>query len=100
MAYFDSPSNSGSKPQRFIVKNCKSSTPDKLQTFKPICGISWKFLAQKLNLNDNLLWSATAATLGGTISKRNHANFQENKSKNQWFGIKWDVLMAAWLNPT
>jgi hypothetical protein len=36
MAYLDPASNPGSKPQRFSVKNCKSSTPDKLQTFKPI----------------------------------------------------------------
>ena len=55
---------------------------------------------QKLNLNDNLLWSATGATLGGTFSKRNHATFQENKNRNQWFEIEWTVLMAAWLDPT
>ena len=42
--------------------------------------------------------SATAATLGGTFSKRNHETFQENKNKNQWFEIKWVVLMAAYLN--
>ena len=80
------------------VKTCKISTSDKLQTFKPIFGISCKFLAKKLNLNDNLLWSAIAATLGGSFSKRNHATFQENKSKNQWFEIKWDVLMLHGLS--
>jgi hypothetical protein len=37
----------------------------------------------KLNLNDNLFISATAATLGGTFRKRNRATFQKNKSKNQ-----------------
>ena len=46
MAYLDSASNPGSKPQRFNVKNFKSSTSDKLQTFKTIFGISCKFLAK------------------------------------------------------
>ena len=67
MANLDPASNPGSKPQRFSVKNCKSSNSDKLQTFKPIFGISCKFLAQKLYLNDSLFSSATAATLGGTV---------------------------------
>jgi hypothetical protein len=44
MAYLDPASNPGSKPKRFIVKNCKSSTPDKLQTIKTIFGISYKLL--------------------------------------------------------
>jgi len=42
MAYLDPASNPGSKTQRFSVKNCKSSTPDKLQTIKTIFGISCK----------------------------------------------------------
>ena len=46
MAYLDPASNPWSKPQRFSVRNCKSSTPDKLQTFKSIFGISCKFLAK------------------------------------------------------
>jgi hypothetical protein len=46
MANLDPASNPGSKPQRFSVKNCKSSTSDKLQIFKPIFGISCKFLAK------------------------------------------------------
>jgi hypothetical protein len=29
-----------------VLKNCKSSTSDKFQTFKPIFGISCKFLAK------------------------------------------------------
>jgi len=45
-----------------------------------IC-ISSKFLAK--NSDDNLFSAATAATLGGTFSKRNLETFQENKSKNQ-----------------
>ena len=72
MAYPDPASNPGSKPQRFSVKNYKSSTSDKLQTFKPIFGFSCKFLAKNSIKNDNLFSSATAATLGGTFSKRNH----------------------------
>ena len=40
MAYLDPASNSGSKPQRFIVKKWKISTSDKLQTFKTIFGTS------------------------------------------------------------
>jgi len=51
MADLDPASNPGSKPQRFSVKNCKSSTSDKLQTFKIIFGISCKFLAQNSILN-------------------------------------------------
>ena len=70
IAYLDSASNPGSKPQRFSVKNCKSSTSDELQTFKTFFGISCKFLAKNSNLK--LFLSATAATLGGTFSKRNH----------------------------
>ena len=46
MANLDPASNPGSKPQRFSVKNCENSTSDKLQTFKPIFGISCKFLAK------------------------------------------------------
>ena len=44
MANLDPASNPGSKPQRFSVKTCKSSTSDKLQTFIIIFGISCKFL--------------------------------------------------------
>ena len=86
MAYLDPASNPGSNSQRFSVKNFKSFTSDKDQTFKTT--------------------SAPAATLGGTFSKRNHWTFQENKNKNknknknQWFEIKWAALMAAWLYPT
>ena len=46
MAYLDPASNPGSKPQRFSVKNCKSSTPDKLQTFTTIFGISCKYMTK------------------------------------------------------
>ena len=53
MAYLDPASNPESKSQGFSVKTCKSSTSDMLQ-------------------NDKLFSSATAATLGGTFSKRNH----------------------------
>ena len=80
MAYLDPASNPGSKPQRFSVKNGKSSTSDKLQTFKTIFGISC-ISGQKLYSNDNLFSKATAATLGGTFSNRNHRTFQENKKK-------------------
>ena len=46
MAYFDLASNPGSKPQRLGATNCKSSTSDKLQTFRTIFGISCKFLTK------------------------------------------------------
>jgi hypothetical protein len=46
MAYLDPASNLGSKPQSFSVKNCNSSTSNKLQTFKIIFVISCKFLAK------------------------------------------------------
>ena len=44
MAYLDPASNPGSKPQRLGATNGKSSTSDKLQTFKTIFGISCKLL--------------------------------------------------------
>ena len=44
MAYLDPASNLRPKPQRFSAKKCKSSTSDKLQTFKTIFGISCKQL--------------------------------------------------------
>ena len=47
MAYLDPASNPGSKPQGLGATNCKSSTSDKLQTFKTIYGISCKFLTKK-----------------------------------------------------
>ena len=43
MGYLDSASNPGSKPQS--IKKCKSSTSDKLQTYKTIFDISSKFLS-------------------------------------------------------
>ena len=46
MAYLDPASNPGSKPQRLGAANCKSSTSDKLQTFRTIFGISLKFLTK------------------------------------------------------
>ena len=46
MAYLDPASNPGSMPQRLAATNCKSSTSDKLQTFRTILGISCKFLTE------------------------------------------------------
>ena len=40
MAYLGPASNPRSKSQRLCATNCKSSTPDKLQTFRTIFGIS------------------------------------------------------------
>ena len=87
MAYLDPASNPGSKPQRFSVKNCKTSTPDKVQRIKTIFGISCKLPTKNsIYLHEKTLFvlfpSATAAILGGTFSKRNHRTFQENKGKN------------------
>ena len=60
MDYLDPASNPRSKPQRFSVKNCKSSNPDKLQTIKTIFGTA--------DHNEKTLFvlfsNATAATLG------------------------------------
>jgi hypothetical protein len=46
MAYLDPPSNPGTKPQRLGATNFKTSTSDKLQTFRTIFGISCKFLTK------------------------------------------------------
>ena len=62
MAYLDPASNPGSKPERFNVKNCKSSTPDKPQTIKTIFGIFCKLLT--IMRKHFLFSNATAATLG------------------------------------
>ena len=65
LGYLDPASNPGSKPQRFSVKNIKSSTPDKLQTIKIIFGISCKLLTIMRKKLFVLFSNATAATLGG-----------------------------------
>ena len=56
MAYLDPASNPRSKPQRLCATNCKSSTPDKLQIFRTIFGISCKYLTkiQPSNLSSAL----------------------------------------------
>jgi hypothetical protein len=46
MAYLDPVSTPGSKPQRLGATNFKSSTSEKLQTFRTIFGISCKFLTK------------------------------------------------------
>ena len=46
MAYLDPASNPRSKPQRLCATNCKSSTSDKLQTFRTIFGIFCKYLTK------------------------------------------------------
>ena len=61
MAYLDPASNPGSKPQRFSVKNCKSSTLDKLQTFRTIFGMSSKYLTK------NYLHEITCFVLKGNL---------------------------------
>ena len=46
MAYLDPASNPRSKPPSLCAKNCKNSTPDKLQIFRTIFGISCKYLTK------------------------------------------------------
>jgi hypothetical protein len=46
MAYLDPASNPGSEPPRLGATNFKSSTSDKLQTFRTILGIFCKFLTK------------------------------------------------------
>ena len=57
--------------------------------------VRWAIIAQRVKFLQQPLFSldSSAASLGGTFSKRNHWTFQENKSKNQWFEIKWAVLL-------
>ena len=64
--------------------------------------VTWATIAQRVKFLQKPLFSldSSAATLGGAFGKRNHWTFHENKSKNQWFEIKWAVLMAALLRPT
>ena len=78
----DPASNPGSKSQSLGATNCKSSTLDRLQTFKP-------FLAFLVNF-----WPLFVLFWKGISCKRNHRTFQENKQENQWFERKCPVLMA------
>ena len=61
MAYLDPASNPGSMPQRLGATNCKSSTSDKLQTFRTIFAIScMRFpfkTKQKVLSHVNSFWS-------------------------------------------
>ena len=97
MANLDPASNPGSKPQRFSVKNCKSSTSDKLQTFKTIFGISCKFL-DKNSIQMITCSQVQQLQLFGVLSAREITEpFRKIKTR---FEIKWAALMAAWLYPT
>ena len=71
MAYLDPASNPRSKPQRLCAKNCKSSTPDKLQIFRTIFGISCKYLTK------NYLHEITL-----TFCFVLKGNFMQEKSRN------------------
>ena len=78
MAYLDPASNPGSKPQRFSVKNCKSSTPE---TIKTIFGISCKFADHNEKTLFVLFSNATAATLGGFSVKEITQPFRKIKTE-------------------
>ena len=66
-------SNPGSKPQRFNVKNCKSSTSDKLPTFKTFFSISCKLLSKNyIYLRKHLFFVSL-----GNFGKRNHITFRK-----------------------
>ena len=65
-AHLDPASNPRSKPQRLCTTNCKSTTPDKLQIFRTIFGISCKYLTK------NYLHEITRFVLKG--------NFLQEKS--------------------
>ena len=53
MAYLDPASNPGSKPQRLGATNFKSSTSDKLQTFRTISFIFATMAKVSLELRKN-----------------------------------------------
>jgi len=73
MAHLDPASNPGSKPQRLGVTNCKSSTSDKLQTFRTIFGISCKFLTK------NYLHEITLFVLKGNLMQEKSQNLSGKK---------------------
>ena len=68
MAYLDPASNPRSKPQRLCVPNCKSSIPDKLQTFRTIFGISCKYMTK------NYLHEITLFVLKGNLMQEKSQN--------------------------
>ena len=69
MAYLDPASNLRLKPQRLCATNCKGSTPDKLQTFRTIFGISCKYLTK------NYLHEITLFVLKGNLMQEKSQNF-------------------------
>ena len=68
MAYLDPASHPISKPQRLCATNCKSSTPDKLQTFTTIFGISCKYMTK------NYLHEITRFVLKGNLMQEKSQN--------------------------
>ena len=68
MAYLNPAFNPRSKPQRLCATNCKSSPPDKVQTFRNIFGISCKYMTK------NYLHEITRFVLKG--------NLMQEKSRN------------------
>ena len=74
-----------SKPQSLCATNCKSSTPDKLQIFRTIFGISCKYLTK------NYLHEITHFVLKG--------NFMQEKSQNllgkqEEESMTWDKMSS------
>ena len=68
MPYLDPASDPGSTPQRFSVKNCKSSTSDKLQTLRTNKKKVFSHYGQQFTRNAKngfdglkLIWSGTFA---------------------------------------
>ena len=68
MAYIDPASNLRSKSKRLCATNCKSSTPDKLQTFTTFFGISCKYMTK------NYLHEITLFVLKGNLMQEESRN--------------------------
>ena len=86
MAYLEPASNPRSKPQRLCATNCKSSTPDKLQTFRIIFGISCKFLTKKY------LHEITLFVLKGNLMQEKSQNLSGKKGDTSMISEKMSYI--------
>ena len=83
MAYLDPASNPRSKPQWLCATNCKSSTPDKLQTFRTIFNISCKYMTI------NYLHEITLFVLKGNLMQEKSRNLSGQQGEESMI---WDKM--------
>ena len=73
-----------SKPQRLCATNCKSSTPDKLQLFRTIFGISCKYLTKLFTWDNTFCF-----VLKGNFMKEESRNLSGQQGEESMI---WDKM--------